>query len=182
MTAQNLQILADENKSLSVRYMLEGSTGRIKTYGSIQNVDVWVCRSYSGTMAANLAAPKDVTRKRRSPTQSSSPQTLPAQILGSNSQEQTVRESQTTVNSSALSFSTKRKASNEEKPDNRIRRPQKPVKARTNRVKREPSDIFKSFSISDLKSDSGRGKSSALEACEAQDLESVSGKVILEPF
>ena len=45
---QNLQILADENRSLTVRYVVDDSVDRIKRYGAIRNEGVQVCRMYLG--------------------------------------------------------------------------------------------------------------------------------------
>lgn len=39
---QNLQILADENRSLTVRCALDDSADRIKQYGAIRNMGVQV--------------------------------------------------------------------------------------------------------------------------------------------
>lgn len=178
---QNLQILADGNRSLTMRYIVGNSEDRDKQYGAIQNMRAQVWRSSPRKDEANLAALKDVMRGRPNPAVPSFSTTQPAKAPRSDSHEDNRTGSQRTQNPSHLSLSTKRKAHNEAKPENKSQPLKKTVKTTTNKLhgsKREPSDIFKSFSNPKLKSDPRGSNSSAQTACEVGDPQSVREKVI----
>ena len=182
---QNLQILADENKYLTVRYVIEGSVDRIKHYGAIHNMRVQVCRSTAGMKAANLAPQKDLIGGRPNSTITSLPDAVPAKIPRSYLHEDTLTGSQKTDNSVNLSSTTKTQAQNDLKLENRSQSLPKSVKTAANKihgVRKEPSDIFKPFSHPNLKSDSGGSNSSVQTDYELGNLQSVREETISGPL
>ena len=74
---QNLQILADANRALTVRYIVESSVDHGKQYGAIQNMWAQVWCSSSGEKKAKLPELKHVRRGQANPVLLTSSSTKP---------------------------------------------------------------------------------------------------------
>lgn len=180
---QNLQILADENRFLTAEYLIDDSADWVKKYGAVQNTDIQVHKSSPGKEEADLARLEDFLRERSTPITSSSSNTGPAKSLRYNLHEDTKTESQKAEYPGLFSTSTKSKAGSESKPENKSQSLQEATKTTTSKLhgtKREPPDIFRSFSQPNAKSDPGGTQGFVQTAYEVENLQLVRNEEISE--
>lgn len=121
-------------------------------------------------------------RGQANPALPSSSSTQPAKALRINPHEDNTIGLQNVETPNHLSLSTKAKPQAEAKVENKSHTLKRAMKSTTNRAhsfKREPINIFKSFSNPTVKPDRGDSNSSAHPAYETEDVQSVRGKLFL---